>query len=205
MLEIQDSRISYEEGLYKAKCEGCNRERTSKYKASLRRLLANGCCRECRVPYNKSGCKQNEDGKWLSSCPRCGAEQAYTRPDHARSSERQGWLCRSCSSSNKNAPVGAEKRLYNKFRKSANNRGISWGITFHDFISAYTGRCALTGWELSMEYGKCTASLDRIDSGQGYTNSNIQWVHSMVNMCKNKYPQDKFIEMCRAVADKVKW
>lgn len=56
-----------------------------------------------------------------------------------------------------------------------------------------------------MEYGKCTASLDRIDSGQGYTNSNIQWVHSMVNMCKNKYPQDKFIEMCRAVADKVKW
>lgn len=56
-----------------------------------------------------------------------------------------------------------------------------------------------------MEYGNCTASFDRIDSSEGYTQGNVQWVHTMVNMCKNKYPQVDFIQMCKAVADKVKW
>jgi hypothetical protein len=50
-----------------------------------------------------------------------------------------------------------------------------------------------------MTYSNCTASFDRIDSLKGYQADNIQWVHVMVNMCKNKYPQDKFLEMCRAV------
>jgi len=56
-----------------------------------------------------------------------------------------------------------------------------------------------------MDYGTCTASFDRIDSSKSYEVGNIQWVHTMVNMAKNKYPQEKFIEMCCAIADKVKW
>jgi len=56
-----------------------------------------------------------------------------------------------------------------------------------------------------MTYANCTASFDRIDSSTGYEKGNIQWVHVMVNMCKNKYSQDRFVEMCKAVADKVKW
>jgi hypothetical protein len=56
-----------------------------------------------------------------------------------------------------------------------------------------------------MTYADQTASLDRIDSSKGYEIDNIQWVHVMVNMCKNKYPQDKFVEMCKAIASKVKW
>ena len=72
-------------------------------------------------------------------------------------------------------------------------------------MSSYNGFCALTGWEIDMSYSNDTASLDRIESSKGYTKGNIQWVHSMVNMCKNKYSQDKFIEMCQAIADKVKW
>jgi hypothetical protein len=56
-----------------------------------------------------------------------------------------------------------------------------------------------------MSYGSCTASFDRIDSTKPYDADNIQWVHTMVNMCKNKYAQGRFVEMCKAVADKVKW
>jgi hypothetical protein len=70
------------------------------------------------------------------------------------------------------------------------------------FVETYNGQCALTGWDLSMGYSDCTASFDRIDSSKPYEPGNVQWVHSMVNMCKNKYSQDKFISMCKAVSQK---
>lgn len=34
----------------------------------------------------------------------------------------------------------------------------------------------------------------------GYTEENVQWVHTMVNMSKNKYKQVDFINMCISVA-----
>lgn len=103
-----------------------------------------------------------------------------------------------------NMPVGDIKRLYNKFRKSANSRKISWEISIDTFESSYTGKCSLTGWDLSMSYSSCTASLDRIDSKKGYLVDNIQWVHTMVNMCKNKYDQKLFIDMCQAISNNLK-
>lgn len=41
-------------------------------------------------------------------------------------------------------------------------------------------------------------------SGEGYTLDNIQWVHKMVNMCKNKYLEQEFIHMCIAILETVK-
>jgi len=35
-----------------------------------------------------------------------------------------------------------------------------------------------------------------------YTADNIQWIHTMVSMCKNKYEQEDFVSMCKSVADK---
>lgn len=205
MRPILDSRIFYDGQTYSAECPNCKTSKVSRYKLSIRRMLANGHCKNCAPRYNATGIQKTTDGKWVSHCPSCGAEQLYTRADHARSSERQGWTCRGCATKGKNTHVGDEKRLYNKFRKSANDRGIPWNITFQQFIACYDGKCALTGWDLSMSYGSCTASFDRIDSTKPYDADNIQWVHTMVNMCKNKYAQGRFVEMCKAVADKVKW
>jgi len=56
-----------------------------------------------------------------------------------------------------------------------------------------------------MEVNANTASLDRIDSSKGYIEGNVQWVHKMVNMSKQQYTQEEFINMCIAVANKVKW
>jgi len=205
MQPIQDSRISYDGETYSANCVKCQRKINSRFKSSVCRTLANGYCRKCNDRKDETEVSKNDRGKWISHCPKCGDEQEYTRRDHAKSSERQGWVCVKCRESTKSIRVGSEKRLYNKFRKSANNRGIAWDITFEDFVGCYKGKCALTGWELNMDYGTCTASFDRIDSSKPYEVGNIQWVHTMVNMAKNKYPQEKFIEMCCAIADKVKW
>lgn len=204
MLAIQDSRIFYDGSMYVSCCPKCNSRLSAKTKASIRRTLGNGYCRKCTTRYNSSDVPKNSEGKWVSHCPKCGKEQAYTRPDHAKSSERQGWTCKSCSNRGENNSIGSKRRLYNKFKKSAGNRKIYWGITFKEFVGCYTGSCALTGWDLTMDYGNCTASFDRIDSKKPYELGNIQWVHTMVNMCKNKHSQEKFISMCKAVADKAK-
>lgn len=94
--------------------------------------------------------------------------------------------------------------------KSAISRGYDWEITIEDVATLYelqAGRCALTGWNIGWSEQKWdhTASIDRIENNAGYTISNIQLVHKSVNMARGTMSVDTFIEMCVAVADKVKW
>jgi len=62
-------------------------------------------------------------------------------------------------------------------------------------------KCALTG--LPIGFGKhneeTTASLDRINSFNGYVNGNVQWVHKDVNVMKNIFPVKYFVSMCGLV------
>lgn len=207
MLPIQDSRVALCEDKWAATCS-CGKAVLFTTKAAAIKMVNRGSCRYCKRDYRSindvTNIYQNEKHKWCSRCSGCGTEQAYTRKDHAKQSEISDWQCKACVAKAKgfstNTPIGNEKRLYNKFRKSANSRGISWNISFEDFINCYNGICALTGWELSMSYNTCTASFDRIDSEKPYELGNVQWVHTMVNMCKNKYSQEKFISMCNAVS-----
>lgn len=70
-------------------------------------------------------------------------------------------------------------------------------------------KCALSGVSICFKSGNYntksrgrdgTASLDRIDSGVGYIPGNVQWVHKDVNRMKSVFSQDRFIEVCRLVA-----
>lgn len=67
-------------------------------------------------------------------------------------------------------------------------------------------KCALTNIEIQfpLTYSDktYTVSLDRIDSSIGYVEGNVQWVHKDINMMKNKYNNEYFIEMCKMVANK---
>ena len=65
-------------------------------------------------------------------------------------------------------------------------------------------KCALSGIELSFDSSSRNkdgnASLDRIDSSQGYVIGNVQWVHKDLNLMKLAYTQSYFVEMCKKVA-----
>ena len=61
--------------------------------------------------------------------------------------------------------------------------------TWNLFLSQ-NQKCALTGIDLVIKNGSLgTASL-----------GNVQWVHKHINIMKNKYTEDHFIEMCKLVA-----
>ena len=66
-------------------------------------------------------------------------------------------------------------------------------------------KCALTGIPLmfnTRDYKHDgNASLDRIDSKQGYIEGNLQWVHKDINRMKQHYNEQYFIEMCKKVIE----
>lgn len=177
-------------------------------------MLEKERCRYCRPKYQiventNIPIYKNDIGKWCCRCSGCDIEQAYTRKDHAKQSYLNDWQCKKCTALAKgfstNMPVGDKKRTFNRFFKTAKSRGLVWDLTEEQMYKSYTGFCALTGWEINIGYTNSTASLDRIDSNLGYVEGNIQWVHKLVNMMKNKYSQEQFIEVCKAVANKIKW
>jgi hypothetical protein len=59
-------------------------------------------------------------------------------------------------------------------------------------------QCALSRLPLTMNVD---ASLDRIDSSQGYVGGNLQWVHQDINTMKWDLTQERFIQLCKMVAE----
>lgn len=209
MIAIHDPRVTQVGSTFHVQCP-CGRAQEYNHKNSARMAAERGTCRACRKDYRvrrESNVYRNAEGKWCSSCNSCGVEQAYTRRDHAVSSDRVGWMCKTCSAplTRRNWGVGSQKRLFNRFRKSAAARGLEWAITEKEMFQNYTAKCTYTGWDISVEGEKPTASLDRIDNSCGYTPNNIQWVHTSVNMARGALTTDAFINMCTAVADREKW
>lgn len=90
----------------------------------------------------------------------------------------------------------------NRSWRGKRNKKIPFKITIKqawDLFIEQDKKCALTGLELYFGKEK-TASLDRIDSNEGYVLGNIQWVHKHINLMKQCFSQNDFINYCRLVA-----
>ena len=213
MKAIYNPKIKRHEGKFLADCQ-CGRSIVFSNKDNALKMLSRGSCRSCKKDYrsvrdSEFDIYRRPDGRWCCKCSGCGVEQAYTRKCHAKQSSVSDWQCKKCCAErkafSKNRPVGDRARVFNKFRKSAYSRGIAWNLSEDEMFADFNEQCQMTGWPISISYENSSASLDRIDSKVGYEVGNIQWVHTMVNMAKNKYDASEFIRMCKAVADKVKW
>lgn len=160
---------------------------------------------------------KGKDGRYYKDCPQCGESQSYLRKNYAEESLRLNKVCKKCSNRNTDNSHrgwhrGVRVSWFNQFKTSAELRNISWFLTLDDVadvMEEQDNKCSLTGWDISFpECGlphKAPASIDRIDSTLGYTKDNIQLVVRKVNMMKQHYGQEEFIEVCKAVANKVKW
>ena len=112
-----------------------------------------------------------------------------------------------------------------RIKQSCNSRNIEWDSEFMTTENLWklmiiqNHKCALSGlliWlskgknipmqtnQKNLDYSGWNASLDRIDSSKGYIDGNVQWVHRNINIMKNSYSQEYFIELCNLVTDKNK-
>lgn len=157
---------------------------------------------------------KGEDGRYYKDCPECGRTQSYLRKNYAKESLRLKKLCKGCSNKKtENCHRGWHRGIrvswFNKFKTGAETRGLEWNLSMDyvaDIMEQQGSKCALTGWSIEFpESGhpqEASASIDRVDSSKGYIEGNVQLVTKHVNMMKQQYTQEQFIEVCKAVAEK---
>jgi hypothetical protein len=101
--------------------------------------------------------------------------------------------------------------FWGNIKSGAVERKLNLDITIQEawhLFKKQNGRCAISGVQLCFPKNtkellehKQTASLDRIDSIDGYVQGNIQWVHKTVNIMKMDMEQDNFIAWCIEIAN----
>jgi hypothetical protein len=177
-------------------------------------------CKKCQAKYKyelptigersgsytvvEEGPRQVGGRVWLCRCD-CGAKK-YLNLANFRSTMRQK-CCVRCSGDSRFVPW---KRIFNTIKRRATDRGHDFDLTieFLEGLIAKQGyKCALSGVPIhlagvSQQVGKQvgTASLDRIDSLQGYIKTNVQFLHKSVNAMKMDSDQDEFIASCARIA-----
>ena len=101
---------------------------------------------------------------------------------------------------------GVGYKWFSKYfeRKRSKQKQKTGSITIEDAYNKLEEqgfKCALTG--IKLDWSETSGmSIDRINSSVGYELDNIQIVHKDVNLMKNHFDQDYFIEMCKRIADK---
>lgn len=150
-----------------------------------------------RIANSKSGNTQ-----WLCRC-RCGVEKSVrgTRLISDKSNS-----CYSCAVKTGHGDLSGS--YWGRIQYSAIKRNIPFELTIEDAWAVFVrqGRkCAITDQPIVFAKSKRdisnqTASLDRIDSDRGYVLNNVQWLHKDINNLKSDLKEDKFIKLCRLVA-----
>jgi uncharacterized Zn finger protein (UPF0148 family) len=153
-------------------------------------------------------------------CPNCGKDREYaTKKSLERASSLKS-SCASCRTVNNNRKRKGTKskeqnpawkgykdvpgKVLSKLKRGALHRGLVFEITIEDIQEVYEEQhklCAFSG--LPLIFG-VDASVDRLDSQEGYTRGNIQIVHKQLNMIKRDTPNEQFIEWCCLVANHTK-
>ncbi len=151
-----------------------------------------------RKDVKKQWLVQHSCGRTYSARPHLLHKQKHCRGCHPNGEQHYAWR-----------GVGELSHdLFNTYKNSAIARGLDFTVSIEymwNLFMLQSRKCALTGQEIYFNKtykGKKnkTASPDRIDSTLGYIEGNIQWTHRDVNRLKRNMPNDKFIELCQAVA-----
>lgn len=127
---------------------------------------------------------------------------------------KNGMLCIKCHTRKRLEKTGGRPHNYtgNDFftgssfagwKSSAKRRGRLWSVTKKELAEKYiqqNGICALSGITMeNFSKSKYRPSIDRIDSSKDYSIDNVQFVCSIVNVMKNKFPESIFIDMCEKI------
>jgi hypothetical protein len=146
-------------------------------------------------------------------CGGCGSFLSYTDKYHLERAETAKSMCRKCANTKINKTIsrkGSENaawtgykdvpgKIFSRLKNGAKKRNLEVTITIEDIYTQYIKQhkqCSFTG--VPLEFG-LDASVDRINSQEGYHVWNIQIVHKTLNMMKKDMPNDLFISWCRMV------
>lgn len=146
---------------------------------------------------------------WYCKCD-CGNSRDLSYHDLKRGKTKE---CRDCAIASFSRKIRKEKigdissEFWTKQMWTARDRNIEFTISpeeaFQIFLTQ-NRKCALSGLDIVLDVSEGkrtdrTASLDRIDSSQGYHLPNIQWVHKHINFMKADMNETDFINWCKKI------
>jgi hypothetical protein len=146
---------------------------------------------------------------WICRCE-CGIEKTILAKSLERGASRS---CGKCfRSKSNNGRWRGHQEITGKYwamtQRNATARGLEFKITMEYVWNLYLSQnkeCALTGLPLTFSTGSGfsdgTASLDRIDSRNGYVEGNVWWVDKKVNTIKWDLPLEDFLRICKIVTE----
>jgi hypothetical protein len=153
----------------------------------------------------------------ICKCSNCGNDYVDVHPQALLRGQTTSCGCRrdqylkntGKNSSNYKGYEDISGKYWGKIEIGARRRGYSFNITIEYAWGLFINqnkKCALSGLPLKFEIAnrnisQTTASLDRINSKLNYIEGNVQWVHKDVNIMKNVFDQDYFINLCELIAD----
>ena len=99
--------------------------------------------------------------------------------------------------------------FWSSVKTNAKRRRREFSITKEyawELILQQNRKCALSNITLMFATdkkgqlrGEGTASLDRIDSKQGYIVGNVQWIHKWINLMKNDFTTEELVSYCKKI------
>ena len=104
-----------------------------------------------------------------------------------------------------NSTIEGRARVFLRNAKnSAAKRGQVFALTVNDIVECWHtqwGVCAYSGRQMTLEAGQLnTVSIERINSGVGYTLENTILVCQAINRIKSDFEFSEFYDLCRDVA-----
>lgn len=137
-------------------------------------------------------------------CPYCNTI-FQTEPTKVASGHTKSCGCASIGK--RRGTTNISLTYFNAIKNGAKSRNIDFNISIEyidELLIKQNFKCALSGVALIAGYVNCrkgeqTASLDRINSYLGYVVDNVQWVHRDINLAKQSFSQEYFIELCKRV------
>lgn len=146
---------------------------------------------------------------WKCICD-CGNEKIAGRHSLKHNITKScGCLYKGKNSYNWKGCGDISSKYINSIRARAKKLKIEYNLDIKylwDLYLQQNKKCAISGVDIVFSetyrsWQDKTASLDRIDSSQGYIIGNVQWLHKDINLMKLDHTQNEFINWCRVVAN----
>ena len=142
---------------------------------------------------------------WLCQCD-CGKNKRWIQANEL-TNPNQCFECIECAAKRRgdkvtknNGKIGElSLTRFTKLKRSAEKRGICFDVSMEYLWNLFENqkhRCAITG-DLITCFKH--ASLDRINSNEGYTEGNVQWVTYRANISKHTMTMNELYEFCKKV------
>ena len=105
------------------------------------------------------------------------------------------------------------RRFIHDCKRKSERMSWTFNLTvefLEELFEEQKGLCPITGFEMTLEgtrefkKKRFTASLDRIDSGKGYTKDNVWFVTLQANYMKSQLTMEELVNWCQRIVEQQK-